>query len=77
MDGLIHSLNSNIVDKEHYIVGNVNQNDIRKILDPKSYANKRPRNKMLVVLALFYTQAKRLYFGTRAGLTSNYCCRRA
>ena len=70
MDGLIRSLNSNIVD-------NVNQNDILNILDSKSVANKSPRQKMFVALALFYKQAKRLYFGTRAGLTSNYCCKRA
>ena len=59
---LLHSLNSNIVD-------NGNQNEIRKHFYPKtrSYANKRARQRMLVALALFYKQAKRLYVWNRGG----------
>ena len=61
IDGLMHSLNSNIVD-------NVNQNDIRKLfLYARSYANKRARQRMVVALVLLYTQAKRLYVRNPGG----------
>ena len=69
MDGLMHSLNSNIVDNEHYIVSNVNQNDARKHFESmtKSYANKRARQRIFMTLVLLYTQAKRLYVRNMGG----------